>query len=60
MQAIISFCKKSNVLTVAEGVEEDKELEAVQGLGVDAVQGYLLARPSPEINPEIFTRKFGS
>ncbi|HQP09805.1 MAG TPA: EAL domain-containing protein [Candidatus Omnitrophota bacterium] len=58
MQAIISFCKKSKVLTVAEGIEEEKELEAVNELGVDAVQGYLLARPAPEVSRDIFTRKF--
>ncbi len=60
MQAIISFCRKSNVMTVAEGIEEEEELEAVNELGVDAIQGYLLARPSPEVDPEIFTKKFGS
>jgi EAL domain-containing protein (putative c-di-GMP-specific phosphodiesterase class I)/CheY-like chemotaxis protein len=60
MQAIISFCKKSDVITVAEGIEEEKELEAVHELGVDAVQGYLLARPTPEIDLAIFTKKFGS
>ncbi len=60
MQAIITFCKKSNVLTVAEGIEEEAELEAVNELGVDAVQGYLMARPAPEIDPSIFTKKFGS
>ncbi len=59
MQAIISFCKKSNVTTVAEGIEEEEELEAVLELGVDAVQGYLLARPTPEIDPDIFTTKYG-
>lgn len=60
MQAIVSFCKKSGVMTVAEGIEEEKELEAVNELGVDAVQGYLLARPSPEISADIFSKKFGS
>jgi EAL domain-containing protein (putative c-di-GMP-specific phosphodiesterase class I) len=31
---------------IAEGVEREPELRAVADLGVDAVQGYLLARPS--------------
>ena len=60
MQAIISFCKKSGVMTVAEGIEEEKELEAVNELGVDAVQGYLLACPTPEISLDILSKKFGS
>ena len=59
MQAIVSFCKKSNMMTVAEGIEEEIELEVVSEIGVDAIQGYLLARPAPEISPEIFTTKFG-
>lgn len=33
---------------VAEGVETEAELDAVAALGVDAVQGYLLARPSTD------------
>jgi EAL domain-containing protein (putative c-di-GMP-specific phosphodiesterase class I) len=33
---------------VAEGVETPSELEAVTTLGVDAVQGYLIARPSSD------------
>ena len=60
MQAIVSFCKKSNIMTVAEGIEEEKEFEAVQELGVDAVQGYLLARPTPDISMDILTKKFGN
>lgn len=58
MQAVISFCKKSKIMCVAEGIEEPQEMEIVAALGVDAVQGYLLGKPSPDINPEIFTKKF--
>ncbi len=32
---------------VAEGVEHHRDLEALLRLGVDAVQGYLIARPMP-------------
>jgi EAL domain-containing protein (putative c-di-GMP-specific phosphodiesterase class I) len=35
--------------TVAEGVETMGELDAVDGLGVDYVQGYILARPTPQL-----------
>lgn len=59
-QAIISFCKKSHIMTIAEGIEEERELEVVNDLGIDAIQGYLMAMPAPEIDPDIFTRKFGS
>lgn len=58
MQAVISFCKKSKIMTVAEGIEYEEELDVVGELGVDAIQGYLIGRPSPEISPDIFTKKF--
>jgi EAL domain-containing protein (putative c-di-GMP-specific phosphodiesterase class I) len=35
-------------VVVAEGVETQAELDAVSALGVDAVQGYLIARPSSD------------
>src|SRR3989338_8153059 len=58
MQAVISFCKKSRMMTVAEGIEEERELEVVGELGIDAVQGYFLAKPTADISPEIFSKKF--
>lgn len=60
IRAVLSFCKKSRLMSVVEGIEEEKELEAVAELGVDAVQGYWLAKPVPEIDPGIFSKKFGS
>jgi len=59
MQAVISFCKKSKMMTVAEGIEYEEELDVVDELGVDAIQGYLIGKPTPDINPNIFTKKFG-
>ena len=60
MQAVISFCKKSKIMTVAEGIECEEEMDAVNELGVDAMQGYFSGKPSPKIDPDIFTKKFGS
>jgi len=57
MQAVISFCKKSKMMTVAEGIEYEGELDVVSELGVDAIQGYLTGKPSPDISPDIFTKK---
>ena len=59
MQSVVFFCKKSNIVTVAEGIEEEEELETAIELGVDTVQGYFLARPTPDINADIFLKKFG-
>lgn len=43
MQAL---CRELGAKVVAEGVETDAELQCLQSLGVDFVQGYLLARPA--------------
>ena len=50
VEAIVNFCKKSQVLTIAEGIETPEEMKAVKDLGIDILQGYLLSKPSQEIN----------
>jgi diguanylate cyclase (GGDEF)-like protein len=45
--AIVSLAKALRLGVVAEGVEHPWQLEALQGLGCNAVQGYLLGRPGP-------------
>lgn len=57
VQAIITFCRQSGILTVAEGIEERAELQTVRDLGIDAVQGYLLGKPSPEVDKNIFEKE---
>jgi len=49
LKAIISFCGKSEITSIAEGIEKEEELEALTDYGVDAGQGYLLARPSQDV-----------
>ena len=36
-----------NVKTIAEGVENEKQLELLTKLGCDEIQGYLWGRPVP-------------
>lgn len=45
--ALVGYAQQMNGSIVAEGVETEPELEAVRGLGVCLVQGYLLGRPAP-------------
>jgi diguanylate cyclase (GGDEF)-like protein len=47
VQHLVEFCHGEGFVTVAEGIETQEELDAVSDLGVDLVQGYLLARPQP-------------
>jgi EAL domain-containing protein (putative c-di-GMP-specific phosphodiesterase class I) len=44
---LVEFCSEEGFTTVAEGIETEEEYQAVADLGVDLVQGYLLARPAP-------------
>ncbi|MBF0479063.1 MAG: EAL domain-containing protein [Candidatus Omnitrophica bacterium] len=53
---IVRFCQENHILSIAEGVEKKEELTAVKQLGVDAVQGYYLAKPSNQIDLEDMER----
>ena len=55
MSGLISFAHERGMLVLAEGVETMQELSCMLGLGVDLLQGFLLARPAETpgaINPE--------
>ena len=45
LESSVDMARKLNLVTVAEGVETEEELELVRGLGCDLVQGFLIARP---------------
>ncbi len=45
VEAMVTLCKDLGILVVAEGVETVAELDTLQSLGCDLIQGYLLARP---------------
>ncbi len=46
-QALVGFAHQLNSRIVAEGVETASELNTLRALGVEAAQGYYLARPMP-------------
>ena len=47
--AIATLCRELGSRVIAEGVETHAELGAVRDLGIDLIQGYLLARPTREL-----------
>lgn len=56
VRAIVGLAHALGALAVAEGVERVEELLAVQELGVDLAQGFLLARPGEkpsELSPTV-------
>lgn len=48
---IVSYAHERNKRVVAEGVESVGEMLTVLRLGVDLLQGFALARPSPVLSP---------
>lgn len=42
---LLGFARKSGFRAVAEGIETERQLDAVRELGFDRAQGYLLGRP---------------
>ena len=47
---LVDFCKTNKIVTVAERVETKEEMDILISLGVDAVQGYYLFRPTDKLN----------
>lgn len=48
VKSTIDFAQMNGIKTVAEGVETIEELQAVISYGVDLIQGFYTAKPSPE------------
>ncbi|MEA3373522.1 MAG: EAL domain-containing protein [Campylobacterota bacterium] len=46
VQTINDFAKRMDIITVAEQIETEQELETVKELEIDYVQGYYLGKPS--------------
>lgn len=47
VEALVGFCDRVGARLVAEGVENEQELQTLEGLGVRYAQGYHLGRPQP-------------
>lgn len=50
---IIDYAHDNHFMALAEGVELSEELQTVIAMGVDLIQGYYTAKPSPDIVPSI-------
>lgn len=49
IRLITGMAKSLSMKTVAEGVETQEQLESLQALGCDLVQGYLFSKPQPSV-----------
>ena len=52
------LAKELNIKTVAEGVETEKQLDAVKSVEIDFVQGYYFSKAMPFKGVYFFTKKF--
>ena len=53
VQAVVSIAKSRNIVTTAEGVETDEQLDLLRALGCTEMQGYLFSRPKPRRNHQM-------
>src|SRR5579872_2201191 len=47
VKAIVNLAQGFGCETIAEGVEDERTLQMLEGLGVDYAQGFHLGRPAP-------------
>lgn len=47
VQSIVEMCKKLNIKTVAEGIENKAQVKFLKEIGCDLIQGYFFSKPLP-------------
>ncbi len=58
VRAAVDLARAMDLVTVAEGVEDDETYDALVDLGVDFIQGYRVARPMPPSDCARFLSEF--
>ncbi|GAB4538984.1 MAG: diguanylate cyclase [Thermodesulfovibrionia bacterium] len=48
-EGITTFCRGVGIKTVAEFVENEETLKAIEEMGIEYAQGYLIGKPTPEL-----------
>lgn len=54
VRAIIAMASALHLTTIAEGVETEEQLNLIREMGCDEIQGYLIAKPMPGDDLEVF------
>ncbi len=57
VQTIIRMAQSLGLRTMAEGVETVEQREFLRAMGCDEIQGYLVSRPLPAAEMEVFLRQ---
>ncbi|MDA0616867.1 EAL domain-containing protein, partial [Acinetobacter baumannii] len=58
IRAILAIAKEFNLSTLAEGVENQEQMDALREMGCDYMQGFHLARPMPPVALHAFIADF--
>jgi len=58
VQATIQMARALNIITIAEGVEEQEQLELLSTMGCDEIQGYLFSKPLSPMDLQSFILKY--
>ncbi len=53
VESMVKLCRRMDIGVIAEGVETKAEYDILRALGIDLIQGYLLARPMFEGLPAL-------
>lgn len=53
VESMVALCQRMGIIVIAEGVETEAEYDAVRAIGIDLIQGYLLAKPMFEGLPPL-------
>lgn len=59
IESTVALAKRLGLRTVAEGVENDHQLQALKQFGCDAAQGFLIARPMPVLELMQWMDRYG-
>ena len=60
VRSLVQFSEEVGTVLIAEGIESERELEALQKLGVPLGQGYLLGRPNRDLDAASVDRATGN
>ncbi len=58
--SVVRMAKWLSIPTIAEGVEEKQQVDFLQGIGCDYIQGYYFARPMPAADYEALMENHGT
>ncbi len=55
VDGLVTICRQLGIISLAEGIETQEEMDTALSLGMDHAQGYFLGKPMPEL----FFREIG-